>query len=62
MSLEKPLKRYSILSIVPTGLHNSVTRQEISMSQLKMDHPAQMLSVDPDAYTLREFSIFRRDW
>lgn len=62
VSLEKPLERYSILSIVPTGLHNSVTRQEISMSQLKMDHPAQMLSVDPDAYTLREFSIFRRDW
>lgn len=62
VSLEKPSERYQILQVLPTGLHDAITRQEISMTQLKMDHPAQMLKVDPGAYDLREFSIFRRDW
>jgi hypothetical protein len=59
---KKPSERYLIGSVTPTSIAGNTVRQMLSMTQLKADHPAQLLKVDMDAYTLDEFSIFRREW
>ena len=60
--LKKPSERYLINSITPTSLNGNTVRQILNLTQLKADHPGQLLNVNMSAYTLDEFSIFRRDW
>ena len=60
--LKKPNKRYMVDIIHPTSLNGNTVRQMLSLTQLKADNPGQLLPIDIDAYTLDEFSIFRREW
>lgn len=59
---KKPSERYLVGPVTPTSIAGNTVRQMLSLTQLKADHPAQLLNVNMDAYTLDEFSIFRREW
>ena len=60
--LEQPNTRYLIGPILPTAMKGTVVKQALTLTQLKADNPAQLIPLDVDAYTLDEFSVFRREW
>jgi hypothetical protein len=62
VSLDKSSIRYLVNQVIPTGIHGSVTRQQLNLTQLKVDSPYQLLSVDVEAYPIYELNVFRRDW
>lgn len=60
--LKKTSERYIINQSIPSSVNNATTRQIIHATQVRADSPEQLVPVDADAYTLEDFSIFRREW
>ena len=60
--LEQPNTRYLVTSVLPTAMKGTVVKQALTLMQLKADNPSQLIPLDVDAYTLDEFSVFRREW
>lgn len=60
--LRKTFERYIIGSITPSSVYDAIIRQMVVMTQVRADAPEQLIPVDADAYSLEDYSIFRREW
>ena len=50
-----------VKSVTETSVKDSVTKQNLSLVQIKADRVEQLLPIDVDAYTIDEFNVFRRE-
>ena len=61
ITLKSPDARYLVKSVTETSVKDSVTKQNLSLVQIKADRVEQLLPIDVDAYTIDEFNVFRRE-
>ncbi len=62
IALKNPDVRYIVTAATPSTIQDAVTRQLLILTQVVPDRAEQLIPVDPNAYTLDEFSVFRREW
>lgn len=62
ISLKRPNERYFISNLIPMVVQEATVKQTFLLTQLKQDHPGQLIKLDSTIYTIDEFNIFRREW
>lgn len=62
IELAKPSERFIVNHVLPTAMHNKIIKQQLTLTQIRGDHPFHLIPVDFSAYPLEELSVFRREW